>query len=73
MAGSAHRVATHRARQRARGLRPIQLWVPDTGAPGFAEEAARQARLVDTGGEFEAVLELLEAVGDFDAEPDAPR
>jgi hypothetical protein len=32
-----------RARMRARGLRPIQIWVPDTRAPGFAEEAARQA------------------------------
>jgi hypothetical protein len=35
-----------RARMRARGLRPIQIWVPDTRAPGFAEEAARQMRVL---------------------------
>ncbi|MEN4476583.1 antitoxin MazE family protein [Mycolicibacterium cosmeticum] len=29
-----------------KGLRPIQIWVPDTRAPEFAEEAHRQAALV---------------------------
>ncbi|MGH7080695.1 MAG: antitoxin MazE family protein [Acetobacteraceae bacterium] len=43
---SAERVRARRAKQRAGGLRPIQIWVPDTTAPGFAEEAARQSRLV---------------------------
>jgi hypothetical protein len=32
-----------RRRLRAQGLRPIQTWVPDVNAPGFAEEARRQA------------------------------
>jgi hypothetical protein len=32
-----------RAKKRAKGLRPVQLWVVDTRAPGFAEEARRQA------------------------------
>ncbi|MFM9973126.1 MAG: antitoxin MazE family protein [Beijerinckiaceae bacterium] len=32
-----------RAKMRAKGLRPVQLWVIDTRAPGFAEEARRQA------------------------------
>ncbi|UUL82195.1 antitoxin MazE family protein [Sphingomonas qomolangmaensis] len=31
---------------RAAGLRPIQIWVPDTRRPGFAEECQRQARVV---------------------------
>ena len=35
-----------RAKLRAAGLRPIQIWVPDTRALGFAEECARQARLI---------------------------
>lgn len=30
---------------RAQGLRPIVVWVPDTRAPGFAEEARRQSAL----------------------------
>jgi hypothetical protein len=40
------RVANRRAKLRALGLRPVQLWVPDTGAPGFAEECRRQSELV---------------------------
>ena len=38
------KVAAHRARLRAQGLRPIQIWVPDTRSPEFAKEARRQMR-----------------------------
>ena len=31
---------------RRAGLRPIQIWLPDTRNPGFAAECARQAALV---------------------------
>ncbi|HEY0206395.1 MAG TPA: antitoxin MazE family protein [Acetobacteraceae bacterium] len=31
---------------RAAGLRPVQIWVPDTRARGFAPECARQSRLI---------------------------
>jgi hypothetical protein len=58
-------------------LRPIQIWVPDTRAPGFAAEATRQSRLVDSDGEFAEVMDFLEDVAVFDEdEPkalDAPR
>ena len=30
---------------RARGYRPIQIWVPDVRSPGFAAEAHRQSLL----------------------------
>ncbi len=43
---TSERVARRRAKLRALGLRPVQLWVPDTGAPGFAEECRRQSRLI---------------------------
>jgi hypothetical protein len=43
---SAARVRRRRDKLRAMGLRPVQIWVPDTNAPGFAAEAARQARLL---------------------------
>ena len=36
------RVRKHRETLRAQGLRPVQIWVPDTRAGGFAEECARQ-------------------------------
>ena len=40
------RVQKRRDALRAAGLRPIQIWVPDTRRPGFAEECRRQARIV---------------------------
>lgn len=48
MAGSTvnSRVQKHRAALRLAGLRPVQIWVPDTRRPGFAEECARQSGLV---------------------------
>jgi hypothetical protein len=39
------RVQRYRAGLRAAGLRPLQIWVPDTRRPGFAEECRRQSRL----------------------------
>ena len=44
----AQRVRRRRDKLRAAGLRPIQIWVPDTRAPGFAEECERQCRVVAT-------------------------
>ena len=35
-----------RAKLRRAGLRPVQIWVPDTRAPGFAEECRRQSQLI---------------------------
>lgn len=40
------RVQKRREALRAAGLRPIQIWVPDTRRPGFAEECRRQAKIV---------------------------
>jgi hypothetical protein len=43
---SRRRVRAHRERLRAQGLRPVQIWVPDVNAEGFAAEAHRQSRAV---------------------------
>ena len=43
---SAERVKRRRDKMRAAGLRPIQIWVPDTRAPGFAAECRRQCELI---------------------------
>lgn len=40
------RVNAYRARLRAQGLRPVQIWVPDVRAPEFATEAHRQSEAV---------------------------
>ena len=48
---SAHvnkRVQKHRNALRMAGLRPVQIWVPDTRRPDFAEECRRQSRLAST-------------------------
>jgi hypothetical protein len=44
--GANDRMKEHRTRQRAAGLRLIQLWVPDTRSPRFAAECRRQCRLL---------------------------
>ncbi len=39
-------MATQRQRMRAAGLRPVQIWAPDSRASDFAEKCRRQARAV---------------------------
>ena len=43
MANTQDRVREQRRRLRTRGLRPVQLWVPDVRAPEFVAEAHRQS------------------------------
>ena len=45
MADVNSRVRKHRHALRMAGLRPVQIWVPDTRRPGFEEECARQCGL----------------------------
>ena len=40
------KVQAQRNRLRALGLRPIQIWVPDTRSKAFAAEARRQSRAI---------------------------
>jgi hypothetical protein len=66
------RVRRHRDALRQRGLRPIQIWVPDTRAPGFAAEARRQSLAINAADEQDGILDWIEDVSIFD-EPDAAR
>ena len=43
---SREKVRAHRARLRRQGLRPVQIWLPDTRSPKFAAEARRQSRAI---------------------------
>jgi hypothetical protein len=36
----------HRQKMRAAGLRPVQIWLPDTRSPEFAEQARLQSLAV---------------------------
>jgi len=40
------RVQKHRDALRRAGLRPVQIWVPDTRQADFAEQCRRQCELV---------------------------
>jgi antidote-toxin recognition MazE-like antitoxin len=42
---SREKVRAHRARLRAKGLRPITLWVPGTRTKAFAAQAHRESLL----------------------------
>jgi Protein of unknown function (DUF3018) len=55
------RVRRHRERLRAQGLRPIQLWVPDTRDPKFIEEVRRQSLLVRDSASEREINDWLEA------------
>jgi len=40
------KVRSYRERMRARGLRPVQIWVPDTRTEAFRREAHRQSLII---------------------------
>ena len=45
-ASSRDKVRNHRARLRAQGLRPVQIWVPDVRAKAFIVAARKQSRAI---------------------------
>ena len=65
---SREKVRAHRERLRRRGLRPIQIWVPDVRSRSFMREAHRQSMLV-AGGALERIdQDFVDAVSDWPAE-----
>ena len=53
----AERVRRRRDKLRAAGLRPVQIWVPDTRAAGFAAECARQVQVIRDAETAESMAE----------------
>ncbi|MGV0795270.1 antitoxin MazE family protein [Mycolicibacterium sp. XJ1819] len=56
------RVGEYQQRMRERGLRPLQVWVPDVRTETFAAEAHRQASLVARADESGDDQEFVEAI-----------
>jgi len=57
------RVQKYRKALRMAGLRPMQIWVPDTRCSGFAEECQRQCQLVtQADGTDESMQQLMSNV-----------
>jgi hypothetical protein len=60
---SAQLVRKHRERQRTKGLRLVQLWIPDTSAPVFAAQVAHDiAAVAKLDAEDEAMLDAFERI-----------
>jgi hypothetical protein len=60
------RVAAHRQRLRRQGLRPVQVWIPDTRTVSFAERAHQDSVAVGSSpmassdqGFIDSVSELV--------------
>ncbi len=64
MAGVLERVQKYRAKLRTEGMRPIQIWVPDTRRSGFAEECRRQSLLVKLDPHEKELLDFLDDAAD---------
>ncbi|MDR1187159.1 MAG: antitoxin MazE family protein [Bifidobacteriaceae bacterium] len=60
MVSTTARVAKHRAKLRADGFRPIQLWLPETRSAEYAAEARRQAVIANKADERDDVMDWLE-------------
>ena len=62
------RVQKYRDTLRSAGLRPVQIWVPDTRRPDFAQECRRQCRLAAQADMADADIQRFmdEALADMD-------
>lgn len=58
------KVAAYRARLRGQGLRPVQVWVPDTRSPAFAAEAHRQSLAVACSAQADDDQAFVDAIAE---------
>jgi len=62
---SAEKVRAHRARLRKAGLRPVQIWIPDTRSPEFAREARRQSLAVARSPQEQEDQAFVDAISEW--------
>lgn len=60
-----HKVRRYRDRLRAQGLRPVQIWVPDTRTAAFRAEAHRQSLAVAASAHAHDDQAFIDAVSDL--------
>ena len=65
---SRDKVRAHRKRLRRRGLRPIQIWVPDVRSRAFAREAHRQSLSVGSDALDREEQDFVDAVSEWPSE-----
>ena len=61
----ADKMRDYRARLRAAGLRPLQIWVPDTRAPRLAKQVRRQSLLASIKASEQDVLAFIDDAADL--------
>ncbi|ANY14411.1 antitoxin MazE family protein [Bordetella pseudohinzii] len=52
-------VQKHKNARNMAGLRLVEIWVPDTRLPGFAEECRRQSRAIASSSKTDEQVERL--------------
>jgi hypothetical protein len=62
--GTREKVRNYRERMRARGLRPVQIWVPDTRSATFRKEAHLQSWAVALSAASREDQAFIDAVSD---------
>ena len=63
---SREKMRRYRDKLKDAGLRPVQIWVPDTRSKNFAAEARRQSLLVSASPDESEVMDFIDAVADTD-------
>ena len=58
----AERVSVYRDKMRARGFRPVQIWLPDTRLERVTTQIAEQGRRVAQADRRDGTLEWLDAI-----------
>lgn len=54
------KVRQHRKRLREQGLRPFQIWVPDTRSPAFAAKVRKQVRRLQDDAAEQDILDFTD-------------
>jgi hypothetical protein len=54
----------YRERLRARGLKPLTIWVPDLSKPEVRAQLERECRLLDRSRDEQEVLAWMESLAD---------
>ncbi len=65
---SREKVKNYRQRMRARGLRPVQVWVPDTRTGKFADAAHLQSLAVANSAHERDDQAFIDAITDHEQE-----
>lgn len=65
---SKKRVSAYRARQRAQGMRLMQIWVPDVNSPEFARQAHEQSLAATSSPTEDVDQAFLDSIADWSDE-----